>query len=398
VKILFVSRFLPHSDVRDSGGQDTYHTIADLGQRHDVTLIAFATSEQGRAVAAMKVICREVFTVPYHPKNLLHRLWRKWWRVWLPLVYGTNVSIRFGRRLRNLLASDDFDVVIVDGMMAQYGSIIRQTKKLLDEIDIYSTVAYQMYAKESRPLPRLFKAFDWLRTQIFELRYARSYNGLLVRSEKDRVLLGEYLPEQRINILKPWFEGLADLHSIPTQRPSGNSLLFMGAMNHSKNVEAVLHFANKVLPLIHLQVPDATFNIVGNAPVRQVLELDRRPDVFVSGEVASLKPFYEQCVVNVVPLLVGGGVIVKTLNGMAAARPTVATRFGVAGIGARDGRDLLIVSSEPRDFAAAVTRLLTNNATWMAIAGNGRQFVQQNYNWQENIKALEEFLASVIRS
>ena len=59
------------------------------------------------------------------------------------------------------------------------------------------------------------------------------------------------------------------------------------------------------------------------------------------------------CAINVVPLFTGGGVIVKTLNGMASGRPTVVTAVGNSGTGARSGIDLLVVSDDPKKFAEA---------------------------------------------
>jgi glycosyltransferase involved in cell wall biosynthesis len=367
-----------------------------LSRKHDVSLISFGTADQAQAADTLTELCRHVVVVPYRPHALLPRLWRLWWRTWLPRVYGRNVSVAYWRSLKSLLAANAFDVVIVDGMMAVYGRFIGQTPKVLDEVDIYASVAYQTFKNESRPIQRLLNWLDWLQTRAMELRCARAHDGLLVRSANDRRVMVEKLPGQPIAILMPWFEGLTELQSIPARRPSGNTLLFMGAMNHPKNVEAVTYFADQVLPLVREQVPDATLYIVGSAPTQRVLALGRRPEITVTGAVPSLTPYYERCAVNVVPMLTGGGVIVKALNGLAAARPTVTTRFGNAGIGARDGHDILVAAGGGPEFAAAVIRLLDDQVTWQTLAENGRQFVRQNYDWQRNMEALDDFLTRVV--
>jgi glycosyltransferase involved in cell wall biosynthesis len=100
----------------------------------------------------------------------------------------------------------------------------------------------------------------------------------------------------------------------------------------------------------------------------------------------------------VAPLLTGGGIIVKTLNGMAAARPTVATPLGNGGTGAQPGHDLLVAPAQPRPFAAAVVDVLTDQTLWQTLADNGRAFVRAHYDWPTNISRLEQFMAQLPRS
>lgn len=399
MKILYVCRFLPHPQVRDSGGQDTYHYIASLSEQHTVSVIAFVTREQQAAVKTLQAICAEVVAVSYRHDAWLARMWRAGWRLVMPRVYGRVFSIRYRAALRKMLRQNDYDIAVVDGMMAQYGDLLQDTKRVLDEVDIYSIVAYHLYRNERRRWMRAWSLFDWLRTWHYELGYAQRYDGILVRSEKDRLVLREHLPDQKIAIAPPWFEGLDELQSIPLERPSGNHLLFVGAMNLPANIEAASRFAHQILPLIRQQIPDATFHIVGAAPAPELLRLaQKRQDVIVTGEVANLKPYYAQCAVNVVPLLTGGGIIVKTLNGMAAGRPTVATETGNSGTGAQPGRDLLVVDKNEQAFARAVVDLLTDDVLWKQIAQNGRQFIRKQFDWPQSVRCLAQFLETILQN
>jgi len=237
--------------------------------------------------------------------------------------------------------------------------------------------------------------FDWLRLQAFELRYASMYDAVLVQSEKDRQILQAYLPWQTVEVTGPWFEGLDELSKVEPHRPAGNRLLFVGAMNLPKNVEAVLYFVRHVLPLIRRQVPDVEFYIVGSSPPLTVRQLAVEKGVIVTGEVQDLTPYYEQSAVNVVPLLDGGGIIVKTLNGMAAARPTVATHVGNSGTGAKPGHDLIVVDCQPDMFAEAVVKLLMDQELWERMAKNGRYYVAKHYNWKDITNKLENLIVNL---
>lgn len=396
MKILFVCRFLPHPQVKDSGGQDTYHYVLELSRRHEVSLIAFVPAQEGEAAQEMRRICADVVAIPYRASALPDRLWRAWWRVVYPKVYGRVFSLSYRRRLQQLTRQKPFDLVIVDGMMAQYGLLVQGTKRVLDEVDIYSTVAYHTYLRESRRLPRWQALLEWMRTYLYEFRYARRYEAVVARSSKDQIYLQELLPGQPIGILAPWFEGLTDeLRSIPICRPSTNHILFVGAMNTPKNIEAVIHFAHQIFPRIRAQVPDAIFQIVGSSPSVEVESLAKIDGIQVIGAVEDLTPFYRMAAINVAPLLVGGGIITKTLNGMASGRPTVATSLGIAGTSATPNHDL-IVADDPIEFAQGVIHLLQNETDWLIYARRGREFVTTHYDWATITQSFESFLLSVV--
>ena len=397
MKILFVSRFLPHPDVRDSGGQDVYHYIHALSQHHDVSLIAFVTSEQKSASEFMRTICTDVISIPYKPDALLGRLWRLSWRICLPRVYGRVISVRYWRQLQRLLVEKQFDIVIVDGMMAIYGWRLKNKIRIVDEIDIYSIVAYHLYSNQTHPVKRALDWFDWWRTVAAEFVFIHSYDGIWVRSTKDSQYLSAYFPGKPMTVAYPWFEGLEILQEIPIKRPRCNNLLFVGAMSHPKNIEAVIYFAQNVLPLVQQHIPDVTFTIVGSFPASSVQKLaNKYQNVIVTGEVDDLRPYYAQAAVNVVPLLTGGGIIVKTLNGLASARPTVSTIFGVSGIDAKPGQDFFLVELNPEQFADAVIQLLSDTTIWYRMAQNGRAFIKKQYNWFANMRQLETFLRELI--
>ena len=396
--VLFVSRFLPHPKVRDSGGQDTYHYIASLVDKgHNVSLIAFVLPEDMPGVAEMQEICREVLPIPYQPHTLFLRLWRAAWRLVFTRVYGRVFSFRYLFALQALLHRTHFDVVVVDGMMALYSTLVSGPAKVLDEVDIYSSVAYQLYRNSKRFLERLCARLDWLRTTDAELKYARNHNAVLIRSHKDRIVLENLLHDQNFFVLSPWFEGLADLQHIELTRPLTNNLLFVGAMKNPSNIEAILYFAKEIYPLIQERIEDLQLYIVGSAPTPVVQQLGHTPGIVVTGAVEDLTPYYQMCSVNVVPLLTGGGIIVKALNGLAAGRPTVATAVGNSGTGAVPGRDLLVPEHSPNAFADAVVKLLTDEVLWYQIARQGREFVQKTFDFDTMISDFADFLAYVSR-
>jgi len=115
--------------------------------------------------------------------------------------------------------------------------------------------------------------------------------------------------------------------------------------------------------------------------------------VSVPGYVEDLEGCYKKASVFVAPILIGGGIIVKILDAMAAGTPVVTTSFGNEGINAVAGRDLL-VADDPEGFAGAVIRILQDQEFARHLAGAGREFVEKNYNREaviaEIVAAYEE--------
>jgi polysaccharide biosynthesis protein PslH len=393
--ILFVCRFLPHSLARDSGRLDTYHYIKSLSEQHTVSLIAFVTPEDRSGIAEMEAICAKVIAVPFDRMGLWPRLSRAWWRLLQPQVYGRNLSDPYRRALQSYVATTECDVAVVHGMMAEYGRYLAHIPAVLDEVDLFFMVAHQLFRRTRNPLARRWARFDWLRTMAREVDHLNDYAGVFVRSVKDEMIVRDLVPGQNLAVLPPWFEGLEELQMIPVQRPFNNNLLFVGAMNIPPNIEAVTFFAQQVLPKIRRLVPDAQLHIVGGNPDPAVQKLAAEPGVTVTGEVPALAPYYADCAVAITPLFVGGGIIVKTLNGLASGRPVVTTQVGNSGTGAINGRDLLIVPPDPDIMANTVTQLLTNQQQWQQLAEQGRHFIQAHYNWSEIIKNLTDFLHQI---
>jgi len=394
--ILFVSRLLPHPWARSSGEQDTFHYIQSLADRgHVVSLIAFVTEQERAHLPALQVICRQVIPIPYWARALAPRLWRAGWRFLLPKVYGRNVSLSYWRALRRLRESN-IDAVVVDGAMGLYGPLLK-LPFALDEVDIYTQVLRHQYETINGRYLSLLARYEWQRTAYIERRLLERANMVLVRSEKDRAWLRERNLGPKSTVVGPWFEGLDSLQYIPVERPAGNDILFMGALQNPKNIEAVQFFGKEVFPLIRAQLPDARFIVVGGAPDASLYALAEAPGIQLVGEVDDLTPVYRQCAVNVVPLLTGGGIIVKTLNGMAAARPTVTTPMGASGIDAENGRDLIITPAAPRPIADAVISILKDPLLWQKLARNGRDFVRRNCEWRKTVDRLESALIRLIQ-
>jgi len=158
------------------------------------------------------------------------------------------------------------------------------------------------------------------------------------------------------------------------------SIVHVGTMFWPPNVHGVLWFAREVLPLVHRQVPEARFVVVGKNPTAEVLALAEDPHVDVTGYVrdAELTAHLERASAFAVPLHAGGGMRVKILDAWLWGLPVVSTSIGAEGIDVLNGENVLIADGAPA-FAEATVRALTDRALNARLRANGRAWVESHY-------------------
>jgi glycosyltransferase involved in cell wall biosynthesis/VanZ family protein len=176
--------------------------------------------------------------------------------------------------------------------------------------------------------------------------------------------------------------------SLPAYKPP--SLIFTGAMDYQANVDGIVWFCREVLPELQDNVPELKFSIVGAHPAPKIQELASE-DVVVTGYVDDIRDFYQLADICVVPLRMARGVQNKVLEAMAMGKPVVTTSKVQQGIHAMPERDFLLANT-PQEFVRQVLRLIQDQDLAYELGQRGRNFVIQNFDWEINLKKLQELL------
>jgi glycosyltransferase involved in cell wall biosynthesis len=119
-------------------------------------------------------------------------------------------------------------------------------------------------------------------------------------------------------------------------------------------VDAVLHFARGIFPRILAAVPDARLIVAGIDPPEAVRAL-AGPRIEVTGYLADPAPVFRRAAVGVVPLRLGAGIKIKTIEMLDCGIPVVATTVGAEGV---LPSPLLTVADDEGRFADAVVGLI----------------------------------------
>jgi len=168
-----------------------------------------------------------------------------------------------------------------------------------------------------------------------------------------------------------------------------NSLVFTGTMDFRPNVDAVLWFADRVLPLIRQCLPDVQFYIVGQRPHARLQRLRTHAGVVITGHVPDQRPYIGGATVYVIPLRSGGGTRLKVLEAMAMRRPIVSTSMGCDGFPIAPGREA-IIADDPASFAHRTVELLRDATRRAELGQAGYDLAKAHYDWDMIVPLLEE--------
>lgn len=403
MKILFLTPQLPYPPHQGTAIRN-YNLIANLASGHEVHLLSFVRSrgELERATP-LRTRCRSIETALAPQRPFLRRFLSLFLSP-LPDMALRLPSAEFKAKLRTLLERERFDVVEVEGIeMSPYleqiaGDREQGGKPLIVFDDHNAEYVLQRRAFETdacdvrRWIGALYSLIQWWKLSRYEAAICRLADRVVAVSEVDAEALRALVPGLRVDVVPNGVDTEFYNVQIPmtkSQLVIGHwSLVFTGKMDFRPNVDAVIWFCRKVLPLVRREVPDVRFYIVGRSPHRRVLRLARDPAVTVTGYVDDVRPHIAAASVYVVPLRVGGGTRLKVLEALACGKAIVSTSLGCEGLGLTPGRELLVADT-PQEFARCMVELLRSPERREELGQAARRFAEERYDWRLIVPRLE---------
>lgn len=230
---------------------------------------------------------------------------------------------------------------------------------------------------------------------IAEINTYAAADGVLAISRKEEGWIADLIGDPELVYTVP----LGDARrQSPIPFPDRSGIVFVGNFNHPPNVEAVRVLCEDVLPKMDQRLLEAhPVYIVGNAMNDTVRNYGQRlPYVRMVGWVPSIEPYLERARVSVLPLTYGAGIKGKLVQALMTGTPSVSTRVGTEGLELQNGEHVL-VADDPADFAAAVSRLLTERKLWEHLAREGRKHADGKYSRETEQKRFRDAISAVFK-
>jgi polysaccharide biosynthesis protein PslH len=310
------------------------------------------------------------------------------------------VSDAYARRLADWLAQETFDVVHIEGIeMAPYLDVLEAAQPrpliIFDDHNCEYLLQKRAFLTDlripSRWLGAVYSFIQWQRLLDYEAQACHRADRVLAVSQADATALHRLIPDAAVTVAPNGIDTRTyrpEISNLQSPTPE-NTLVFTGTMDFRPNVDAVLWFAQEVLPRIRAQVENVRFFAVGQRPHRRLDVLRGDPVVTLTGFVEDTRPFIADAAVYVVPLRMGGGTRFKILEALAMGKAVVSTTLGAEGFPVTHGLELLL-ADEAEDFAQAVISLLNAPGKRASLGRAGRAFVEARYDWRVIVPLVEQ--------
>lgn len=306
----------------------------------------------------------------------------------------------YRKRMLGLIAKHNFDVIILEGLyMTAYLDDIRKhsnAKVVLRAHNLEQEIWFRLAENETNPLKKWYlnslaqrhKAYEWAHLK------GQYYDAIVSVSDRDVNTM------RKEGVTLPIFTAtysidLGDLPQPVEQEADPYSVFFIGALDWVPNMEGMEWFVKEVWDKVRAKHPQVKLYVAGRNMAPDFLFPEKEKNNIIKiGEVENAHTFCLEKGVMIVPLLSGGGIRIKIIEGMALGKAIVTSSLALEGNPATDNENICLADT-PQAFADKVCELLENVPLRHAIGKNAAVFARNRFHNQTMTRNLLSFLQAI---
>lgn len=301
----------------------------------------------------------------------------------------------FENALINILKAYVFDVVQLEGLfMSPYVDVIRKysNAKITMRAHNVEFVIWQRLADAAtNPVKKKYLSFLAKRLKQYERKMLNSYDAVVPLTTEDASLLkaeGCTLPMFLLPI------GIETKKYNKAVNVSAFNMFHLGSMDWMPNIEAVDWFLNNVWEQLKRDLPEIKLHLAGSSMPERIKKLADK-NLMVYDRIDDAKKFMLDKPVMIVPLLSGGGMRVKIIEGLAAGKIIISTKIGAEGIKYTHGKNILIANT-PAEFINEIKKIYNNTQLRYDIGHQAQYLAQSDFDNDVLGKKLFNFYKELI--
>ncbi len=224
-------------------------------------------------------------------------------------------------QLKKKFSGEDVDLLFVNvSRVAEVGKEIRANLKILDYTDAISLNLNTECKVEKNLLWKVGYCLESILMNQYEHNVIKYYDKAVFISKRDaQYALGSNI-NSKVSIIPNYIKEISLLPKL------GKDIIFLGRMDYPPNVDGVIWFSKKIMPVLREKCEDnIKFYIVGASPLEAVKKLHNGKDIIVTGYVKDIDKYFKKAAVSVAPIRFGAGIQNKVLESLARGIPIVAT-------------------------------------------------------------------------
>ena len=304
--------------------------------------------------------------------------------------FSPDMDIKIERQLKK----NNYDVILLESLfVTPYLNTIRKNKKNTPVLLRAHNIEYTIWEKIALGTRNPFKKFylNFLTRQLkeFESMMFNLVDGIATIADSDKIRmmqLGTHKPIKTISF------GL-NLDHYHTQSEKSVNLFHIGAMDWMPNLEGIKWFLDKVWPLVHQAMPELELHLAGRNMPQSWLQW-KLPNVFIQGEISDAHGYMQENGIMIVPLLSGGGIRVKIIEGIALGKVIISSTIGAIGIEDKPNHPILIADS-PQEWLERIQELVHSAKKRESYAAQSRSFAESHFNHHHITSELVHFVKQI---
>ena len=286
--------------------------------------------------------------------------------------------------------SDNMDIAIAALVrtIKYLDDISSGCKKVFDMVDSIGLNYINSLHETSSVFWRLLYMIEGRRLLKYEKEKVKTSDCTFFISEKER----KYYQQYGKTVWLP--HGVKESLFIYDKFDASNSksIAFIGKMDYQPNIDAVKWYVKNVHSRIADQVP---FIIIGANPTEEILDLGKKyPNITITGYCEDPYIYLYSAMAVVAPMLTGGGIQNKVLEGMALGKINILTSLAAEPITGAEDKKHYLVANTAEDYCSVIKNIVSNQDEYKDIGIEARKFIQNNFTWRaynnSYISALEE--------
>jgi polysaccharide biosynthesis protein PslH len=295
------------------------------------------------------------------------------------------------------IKSNEYDVIQFEGLLVSLylPAIQRATnaKLIYRAHNIENLVWARLAQQKTDPFKKTYLQMHARRIKKYELQQLNKFDAITVFTQQDKAVMESYGVNIPIEVLPVGID-------LENYRPDITaiefpSLFFLGSLEWLPNREGMEWFLDNFLTELTEGDLNVKLYVAGSDIPESFDDYEVMGKIFIQGEVDDALEFVNSKSIMIVPLLSGGGMRVKIVEGMAMEKCIISSSLGVEGINFTDGENILIANTRD-EFYQAIKRCIKDEKYCHTIGANARKLVEQQHDNNKVATSLVSFYQSLL--
>lgn len=394
-KILYITSFLPY-DTPFAGSKVSYNILKNITKDYEVDLLSFCTEVENKYEVDFIDFCLEEKNI-----NLLNiirvskysRILNSILFLFLPSLLVARFSFKYLFKIKK-----DYNFIYVDWSQSVFfGYLLSKILKkpvIFTLHDILTQSLERKFIAEKNYFKKGVFFFEYFKLKMFEKFFIKQSKINIVLSNKDKLILinNMKINDNKILVITPYFNKEMNFFD-KSQFQNSFNILFWGAMNRVENTDAVEYYLKTFHNKLKSKIKNYKFIVAGVNPPKEMIEKYKHDKtIFITGFLDDPSEIFNISHISVIPLRLGAGIKIKTLESLYMGLPTISTIVGAEGIDVNQENGLFI---EKNDIEF-LNRIINIYKNYKLV---DKQLIHDNilinFNFDESLKKIDDFLSKI---